>query len=122
MEKKGKLRFQCLICRKREHITPLCPNQNKIPSKANTKVNLCYALRNLDISSILPTMTLELKNGNRCRRVRGPVDCGSQRSYIMKHVSRDLCHDYESLYELEHDVHTLYRSRNQKLQTNVNRY
>ena len=24
----------------------------------------------------------------------------------MKHVSKDLCHDYESLYELEHDVHS----------------
>ena len=34
------------------------------------------------------------------------MDYGSQKSYIIKHVSRDLCHDCESLYELEHDVHT----------------
>ena len=51
-------------------------------------------------------MTLELKNGKRCRKVRGLVDCGSQGSYIVKHVSKDLCQEYESLYELEHDVHT----------------
>ena len=103
--KKGKLRFQCLICRKREHITPLCPNQNKTP-KASAKVNLCYVSRNIDISNILPTMTLELKNGKRCRKVRGLVDCGSQRSYVVKHVSKELCQEYESLYELEHDLHT----------------
>ena len=60
--KKGRLKFQCLICRKREHITLLCPNQNKTPANTGNKVNLCYALRNLDISNILPTMTLELKN------------------------------------------------------------
>ena len=99
------MRFKCLICKKREHITPLCPNQEKTP-KTNATVNLCYASRNIDISNILPTMTLELKNGKRCRKVRGLVDCGSQRSYIVKHVSKDMCSEYESLYELEHEVHT----------------
>ena len=99
---KGKMRFPCMVCKKREHITPLCPNR-KAPT-GSTKVNLCYATRSLDISNILPTMTLELKNGKRMRRVRGLVDCGSQRSYLMKNASLALCSNYDQLYNIEHDV------------------
>ena len=102
--KKGKLRFPCLVCRKKEHITPLCPNQTRSSFSVNT--NLCYAVRNIDICNLLPTMTLELKNGNKCCKVRCLVDCGSQRSYITKEVAQNLCPDYNDLFEVEHDIHT----------------
>ena len=65
-------------------------------------MNLCYAMKNVDICNLLPTMTLELKNGNKCRK----VDCGSQRSCITKKVSKYLCPSYNDLYELQHDIHT----------------
>ena len=101
--KKGKLRFQCVFCKKREHISPLCPKQ-KAPT--STKVNLCYALKNIEVGNILPTMTLALKNGKKYRKTRCLVDCGSQRSYLVKKASIDLCSSYEALYNIEHDVHT----------------
>ena len=104
--KQGKLRFQCFICKKREHITPLCPNRSKSHSNSNAQTHLCYTLKNVDICNILPTMTLALGSGKRRRKVRCLVDCGSQRSYITKEVSKDLCYSYDELYELEQDVCT----------------
>ena len=102
--KQNKLRFECALCKKREHITPLCP---KIKSKINkTNLNLCFAQRSFDSSHILPTMTLNLKNGKYCRKVRCLVDTGSQRSYISEEAAKDLCPDVNKLFQLECDVST----------------
>ena len=76
--KQGKIRFACKVCQKREHITPLCP-QTKAKANQSTNVNLCFAQKSFDSSHILPTMTLELKNGNKTRKVRCLIDTGSQR-------------------------------------------
>ena len=85
--KKGKLRFHCLLCKKKEHITLLCPKQNNGSKSGNVQTNLCYALRNIDICNLLPTMTLKLKNSKRQRKVRCLIDCGSQRSFILKNAA-----------------------------------
>ena len=59
------LKYPCLLCKRRENITPLCPSQRKPTTRTN--MNLCYAMKNVGICNLLPTMTLELKNGNKCR-------------------------------------------------------
>ena len=38
-------------------------------------------------------MTLDLKNGNKSRKVRCLIDTGSQRSYISEKAAKDLCQD-----------------------------
>ena len=50
--KQSKLRFECKVCKKREHITPLCPTQTKSKSSHCTNVNLCFAQRSFDSSHI----------------------------------------------------------------------
>ena len=103
--KQNKLRFECKICKKKEHITPLCPlNNDQSVSKTNT--NLCFAQRSFDGSYILPTMTLFLKNGNKSRKVRCMIDSGSQRSYISQLAAKDLCQNVDELYELQCEVCT----------------
>ena len=104
--RQNKLRFECLVCKKKEHITPLCPFQSKPTSNIKTNVNLCFAQRSFDSSQILPTMTLNLKNGNKCRKVRCLIDTCSQRSYISETAARDLCQNINNLFELECDVST----------------
>ena len=104
--KQSKLRFECKVCKKREHITPLCPTQTKSKSSQSTNVNLCFAQRSFDSSHILPTMTLDLKNGNKSRMVRCLIDTGSQRSYVSEKAAKDLCQDVSGLYALECDVCT----------------
>ena len=104
--KQSKLRFECKVCKRREHITPLCPTQTKSKSSQSTNVNLCFAQRSFDSSHILPTMTLDLKNGNKSRKVRCLIDTGSQRSYISEKAAKDLCQDVSGLYVLECDVCT----------------
>ena len=59
--KQSKLRFERKVCKKREHITSLCPTQTKSKSSQSTNVNLCFAQRSFDSSHILPTMTLDFK-------------------------------------------------------------
>ena len=97
--KQNKLRFECQLYRKKEHITSLCP-QNKTNTCQKTNVNFCFAQRSFDASHILPTMTLQLKNGNKSRKVRCLIDTGSQRSYISEEAARDLCQDIDGLYAL----------------------
>ena len=80
--KQNKLKFECKVCKKREHITPLHPTQTKTKSSKSTNVNLSFAQRSFDSSHILPTMTLDLKNGNKSRKVKCLIDTVSQRSYI----------------------------------------
>ena len=104
--KQNKLRFECLVCKKKEHITPLCPFQSKPQSNIKTNVNLCFAQRSFDSSQILPTMTLSLKNGSKCRKVRCLIDTCSQRSYISETAAKDLCQNINNLFELECDVST----------------
>ena len=105
--KQGKLRFPCKICNTREHFTALCPvNSGKGETSNKTNVNMCLAQRSLDSGQILPTMTLTLKSGTRCRKVRCLIDTGSQRSYISEYAAKDLCQDINRLYELECEVCT----------------
>ncbi|XP_068228118.1 uncharacterized protein [Palaemon carinicauda] len=104
--KQNKLRFECLLCREREHTTPLCPSLNKAELTTKTNVSLCFAQRSFDASHILPTMTLYLRNGKRARKVRCLFDTGSQRSYISESAAKDLCQDVEALYALECDIST----------------
>ena len=100
----NKLRFECFNCKRKEHITPLCPSAaSTIPS---TNVNLCYTQRSFDSSQLLATMTLQLKNGKRRRRVRCLIDGGSQRSYLSENAAKDLSWDVEQLYALEMEVST----------------
>ena len=58
--KQNKLRFECLLCKKKEHITPLCPLNNNQPA-IKTKVCLCFSQKSVDSSQMLPTMTLQIK-------------------------------------------------------------
>ena len=51
-------------------------------------------------------MTLDLKNGNKSRKVRCLLDTGGQRSYISEKAANDLCQDVSGLYALECDVCT----------------
>ena len=103
--KQNKLRFECLVCKKKEHITPLCPL--KYPqSNPKTNVSLCYAQKSIDSSQILPTMTLLIKNGKKMKKVRCLIDSGSQRSYISETVAKDLCSDINMIHSLECEVHT----------------
>ena len=104
--KKGKLRYPCLLCKKKEHITLLCPKQNNGSKSGNVQTNLCYALRKIDICNLLPTMTLKLKNSKRQRKVKCLIDCGSQRSFILKKAAQDLCPNYDELYPFEQGIHT----------------
>ena len=55
----NKLWFECKVCKKGKHVTPLCPTQTKSKSSQSTNVNLCFAQRSFDSSHILPTMTLD---------------------------------------------------------------
>ena len=103
--KQNKLRFECRNCKKKEHITPLCPFSDNLPvSKTNT--NLCFAQRSVDGSYILPTMTLYFRNGSYRRKVRCMIDSGSQRSYISEEAAKDLCEDVNKLFELQCEVCT----------------
>ena len=104
--KQSKLRFECKVCKKREHITPLCPTHTKSKSSQSTNVNLCFAQRSFDSSHILPTMTLDLKNGYKSREIICLIDTGSQRSYTSEKAAKDLCQDVSGLYALECDVCT----------------
>ncbi|XP_068229592.1 uncharacterized protein [Palaemon carinicauda] len=104
--KQNKLRFECLLCRKRVHITPLCPSLNKAELTTKTNVSLCFAQISFDASHILPTMTLYLRNGKKARKVRCLFDTGSQRSYISESAAKGLCQDVEALCALEFDVST----------------
>ena len=102
----NKLRFECFHCKRREHITPLCPKASPPASNVKTNLNLCFAQRNFDSSQLMGTMTLQLKNGKMRRKVRCLIDTGSQRSYLSEHAAKDLCHDVDELYALEMDVST----------------
>ena len=104
--KQNKLRFECQLCKWKEHITPLCPSLNESQSTIKTNVSLCLAQRSFDSSHILPTMTLQLKNGNKTKKVRCLIDTGSQRSYISETVAKDLCEDLDKLHALDCDVST----------------
>ncbi|XP_068243599.1 uncharacterized protein [Palaemon carinicauda] len=57
--KQKKLRFECLLCRKREHITPLCPSLNK--AELTTKTNF------------LPSVTWTKMLGGTCLVVNNRV-------------------------------------------------
>ena len=103
--KQGKLRFPCKICNKREHFTALCPLSDHEPG-LKTNISLCLTQRNIDSCQILPTMTLNLKNGRKCRKVRCLIDTGSQRSYISETAARDLCEDVNELYPIDCEVCT----------------
>ena len=103
--KQGKLRFPCKVCNTREHFTALCPLSDHEPG-LRTNTNLCLAQRNFDSRQILPTMTLNLKNGTKSRKVRCLIDTGSQRSYISETAARDLCEDVNKLYALNVEVST----------------
>ena len=103
--KQNKMRFECRICKRREHITPLCPLNESLPAP-KTNINLCFAQRSFDGSYILPTMTLNFRNGSFRRKVRCMIDCGSQRSYISEAAARDLCEDVNKLFELQCEVST----------------
>ena len=111
--KQNKLRFECLLCKKKEHITPLCPLNNNQPA-IKTKVCLCFSQKSVDSSQMLPTMTLQIKNGNKFRKVRCLIDCGSQRSYIAETAAKDLCNNIDLLHSLECEVHTYIGEENKK--------
>ena len=113
--KQNKLRFECILCKRKEHITPLCPlnNHNHQPT-TKTKVCLCFAQKSFDSSQMLPTMTLQIKNGNKSRKVRCLIDFGSQRSYIAGTAAKDLCDDINSLHSLECEVHTYIGEENKE--------
>ncbi|XP_050687354.1 uncharacterized protein LOC126980939 [Eriocheir sinensis] len=105
--KQNKLKFACQLCKKREHLTSLCPLQdNKSDPRLKTSVSLCLAQRSLDSSKMLPTMTLNLRNGKKGRKVRCLIDTGSQRSYISETAAKDLCQDVSGLHALECEVGT----------------
>lgn len=98
--KKGFLKFPCLTCKKKEHVTSLCPTQKAV------QTNLCYALKNTDTCNMLPTMTLNLKCGHKQRQVRCLIDCGSQRSFITKEAALALSPNYNELFSSEHEIHS----------------
>ena len=52
----GKLRQECKFCKSRNHISPLCP-QNEGPS---SRSNLCLGHQRTDPFYLLPTMTMNL--------------------------------------------------------------
>ena len=103
--KQNKLRFECKICHKKEHITPLCPSLESLPVPKVT-TNLCFAQRSLDGCNMLPSMTLNCRNGSFSRKVRCLIDSGSQRSYISEVAAKDLCSNVNDLFELSCEVST----------------
>ena len=103
--KQNKLRFECRNCKKKEHITPLCP-LGESQSISKTSTNLCFAQTCFDGSYLLPSITLYLRNGSYRRKVRCLIDCCSQRSYISELAAKDLCEDVNKLYEMECEVST----------------
>ena len=103
--KQNKLRFECRSCKRRDHITPLCPYADAAPV-TRTSVNLCFAQRSFDGSNMLPTITLTLRNGPYKRKVRCMIDSGSQRSYISEHSAKDLCCNINDMFNMECEVGT----------------
>lgn len=58
------------------------------PLKKN--MNLCLAQRSIDTCKMLLTITINLNNGNKIRKVRCLIGTGSQRSYISQTAIKEL--------------------------------
>ena len=103
--KQNNLKYGCIRCKSKAHISAFCPIKFKIVE--NIVNNVCISLSSRTCNQIiLPTLTIEIFSGNKLKRVRALLDAASQRSYVSSNLIKDLFYNFNSLNAEKYDVQT----------------
>lgn len=117
--KKYGLSYSCAICKSKAHISALCSSgikvnqkgsrntvKSTIPPSAVTSTeeedstiqnHLCINTGSAPSENILPTISLDVKLGDKIIKIRCMIDCGSQQTYCRSSVLDRLGIDISSL-------------------------
>ena len=112
----GKLSWECRICRRKSHVSALCPDYkpnsfNASPSHTNICIN--SGLQSQDF--ILPVMSVLAKRGRHQFKFNCLIDTGSQRSYVAPRVIQSLNIDTSNYNTVLYDVSTFLGERKKEL-------
>ena len=101
----NKLKYSCMHCKNKSHISAFCPV--KFETTSNVVNNVCINFNSLTCNQmVLPTLTVELFCGTELKRVRALIDTASQRSYVSSNIVKHLVGNFNSLSEEKYNIQT----------------